>query len=121
VRRCGLGDEAPLNVAVRWSRAWAPVTIVAQTYRSPIPRGAQIRSPESGWTRANVKVLDTQTSLNGRRLCENTVGLLEERGVASWTRLGVVDRTTTGSAVELPLRLKQRAIRRELGAPEAIG
>jgi hypothetical protein len=42
---------------------------------------------------SNVKVLDMQTALNGRRLCENTVGLLEERGVASWTSPGAVDKS----------------------------
>lgn len=42
---------------------------------------------------ANVKVLDLQTALNGRRLCENTVGLLEEKGLASWTSAGAVDKT----------------------------
>jgi hypothetical protein len=105
-------------------------TILAQTYWSPLPRGAQIRYPETGWSRqavggcgvwnrdadwandtvvnalntttrdaaattglANVKVLDMQTALNGRRLCENTVGLLEEKGVASWTSAGAVDKT----------------------------
>ena len=41
----------------------------------------------------NVKVLDAETAFNGRRLCENTVGLLEERGVASWTSPGAVDVT----------------------------
>ena len=41
----------------------------------------------------NIKVLDLQSSLNGRRLCENTVGLLEEKGVASWTSAGAVDKT----------------------------
>ena len=39
------------------------------------------------------KVLDFQTSLNGRRLCENTVGLLEEKGLANWTSAGAVDKT----------------------------
>ena len=31
-----------------------------------------------------MKILDLQQALNGRRLCENTVGLLEEKGVANW-------------------------------------
>ena len=35
---------------------------------------------QSGLT--NIRILDLQSSLNGRRLCENTVGLLEEKGVA---------------------------------------
>jgi len=105
-------------------------SILAQTYWSPVPRGAGFRYPESGWTRqsiggcgvwnrdadwandvvvnalnsttrsaaatsglANVEVLDLQTALNGRRLCENTVGLLEETGVASWTSARAVDRS----------------------------
>jgi hypothetical protein len=42
---------------------------------------------------SNTAVLDMQTALNGRRLCENTVGLLEERGIAAWTSPGAVDQT----------------------------
>jgi hypothetical protein len=42
---------------------------------------------------SNIAVLDLEASLNGRRLCENTVGLLEERGIASWTSPGAVDNT----------------------------
>jgi hypothetical protein len=42
---------------------------------------------------ANVRVLDLQQALDGRRLCENTVGLLEEQGLASWTNPLAVDRT----------------------------
>jgi hypothetical protein len=105
-------------------------TILAQTYWSPVPRGSDIRYPESGYTRQstggcgvwnrdadwandtvvpalknttinaaaqtglpNVKVIDMATALNGRRLCENTVGLLEEKRVASWTSNGAVDKT----------------------------
>jgi hypothetical protein len=96
-------------------------TILAQTYSSPLPPGALIRYPETGFTRqttggcgvwnhdadwanstvvatfnstirhavtdsrlTNVKLLDTQNALAGRRLCENTVGLLEERGIPTW-------------------------------------
>jgi len=105
-------------------------TILAQTYWSPVSRGAGFRYPESGWTRQavggcgvwnrdadwandvvvnalnsttrnaatasgmpNVAVLDLQTTLDGRRLCENTVGLLEEQGLASWRSPGAVDRS----------------------------
>ena len=42
---------------------------------------------------SNITVLDLQDALVGRRLCENTVGLLEEKDVASWTSPGAVDRT----------------------------
>ncbi|MEO7397526.1 MAG: hypothetical protein ABIW84_03075 [Ilumatobacteraceae bacterium] len=41
----------------------------------------------------NVKVLDLASAFNGRRLCENTVGLLEEKALMSWTQPGAVDRT----------------------------
>jgi hypothetical protein len=38
-------------------------------------------------------VLDAQRALVGHRLCENTVGLLEERGVANWTVPGAANQT----------------------------
>jgi len=41
----------------------------------------------------NVKILELQAAFNGRRLCENTVGLLEEKGLASWLSSGAVDQT----------------------------
>ncbi|MEA2193821.1 MAG: hypothetical protein QOG42_255, partial [Solirubrobacteraceae bacterium] len=47
----------------------------------------------SGTGLSNISVLDMQSALNGRRLCENTVGLLEERGIATWTSAGAVDNT----------------------------
>jgi hypothetical protein len=40
---------------------------------------------------ANIKTLELQSTFNGRRLCENTVGLLEEKGLSSWTQAGAVD------------------------------
>jgi hypothetical protein len=41
----------------------------------------------------NTAVIDMATALNGRRLCESTVGLLEEEGIANWTSAGAVDNT----------------------------
>jgi hypothetical protein len=41
----------------------------------------------------NTKTLNLATAFNGRRLCENTVGLLEEKGLSSWTNTGAVDKT----------------------------
>jgi hypothetical protein len=41
----------------------------------------------------NSRTLDLASAFNGRRLCENTVGLYEERGIASWTSPGAVDQT----------------------------
>ncbi|MFL6157782.1 MAG: hypothetical protein ACJ72D_16945 [Marmoricola sp.] len=42
---------------------------------------------------AGVKQLNYATAFNGRRLCENTVGLYEEKGLSSWTNAGAVDKT----------------------------
>jgi hypothetical protein len=104
--------------------------LLAQTYSSPLPRGAQIRYSQSGFTRqdvggcgvwnadadwandtvvaklngtvrnaaaatgmANIAVFDAQNALVGHRLCENTDGLLEEQGLASWRSPGAADRT----------------------------
>ena len=41
----------------------------------------------------NATVLDLSSTFNGRRLCENTVGLYEEKGIAGWTSPGAVDQT----------------------------
>jgi hypothetical protein len=41
----------------------------------------------------NIKILELQSTFNGRRLCENTVGLLEEKSLTSWTQAGAVDNT----------------------------
>ncbi len=41
----------------------------------------------------NTKVMELASAFNGRRLCENTVGLLEEKGLANWQSPGAVDQT----------------------------
>lgn len=71
-----------------WNRDldWANNTVVptlANTMRNA--------ATQSGIT--NIKILDLQHALDGRRLCENTVGLLEEKGLTSWTNPGAVDKT----------------------------
>ena len=42
---------------------------------------------------SNSKTLNLASAFNGRRLCENTVGLYEEEGLTSWTQPGAVDKT----------------------------
>ncbi len=42
---------------------------------------------------ANIVILDNVAALDGRRLCESGVGLLEEKGVATWQSAGAVDKT----------------------------
>lgn len=41
----------------------------------------------------NLRTLELRAAFDGRRLCENTVGLLEERGLAIWTATGASDQT----------------------------
>jgi hypothetical protein len=41
----------------------------------------------------NYVVLDMSASMNGHRLCEKSVGLLEEKGLTHWTQAGAADRT----------------------------
>lgn len=145
--------QAFLNVRQAMANAGyadSQYTILAQTYSSPLPRGAGIRYPETGYTRqtvggcgvwnrdadwandtvvkamndsikngaaqtglTNVKVLDMQSALVGRRLCENTVGLLEEKGVNTWQTQGAVDKTEwvsqirTSSTISGPYQLQE--------------
>ena len=44
-------------------------------------------------TNANIVVLDLAAAFNGRRLCENTVNLMENSGKANWTVAGASDAT----------------------------
>jgi GDSL-like Lipase/Acylhydrolase family len=71
-----------------WNRDanWAQDTVV-RTFNDTIKNAAA----QSGL--ANVQVLDAETAFDGRRLCESSVGLLEERGIANWQTPGAVDVT----------------------------
>jgi hypothetical protein len=71
-----------------WNRDadWANSTAVVAMNNS-----ARNGAAQSGLS--NAKILDTSSLLNGRRLCENTVGLLEEKGVSSWTAAGAADKS----------------------------
>ena len=81
-------DRQTIGGCGMWNRDadWANNTVVP-TFNNSV-RNAVTRS---GLT--NTRVLDLTTSLVGRRLCENTVGLLEEVGVTSWTNKKAVDKT----------------------------
>lgn len=71
-----------------WNRDadWANNTVVP-TLNSTIANGAA----QAGLT--NLKMFDGRSALVGHRLCENTVGLLEEVGIPSWRAPGAADRT----------------------------
>ncbi len=42
---------------------------------------------------SNLKTMELSSAFNARRLCDNTVGLLEEKGLSSWKSAGAVDKT----------------------------
>jgi hypothetical protein len=71
-----------------WNRDanWANDTVVVALNNTM--KNAAVRA---GLT--NYVVLDMAPLLNGHRLCEKTVGLLEERGIAAWTSPGAADVT----------------------------
>jgi len=81
-------DRQSIGGCGTWNRDadWANDTVVTIMNRTTTNAAAQSGLP-------NVKVLDLRDSLVGRRLCENTVGLLEEVGIADWTKRGAVDKT----------------------------
>jgi hypothetical protein len=68
-----------------WNRDanWANSTMVA-TLNGVINSAAQAYG---------LPVFDGRSALAGHRLCENTVGLMEETGTASWTSPGAADRS----------------------------
>ncbi len=71
-----------------WNRdaRWAHEVVVPAMNGSTRTAAAQ-----SGLT--NLVVLDLEEALTGRRLCEKTVGLIEEAGLESFKSPGAVDRT----------------------------
>lgn len=81
-------DRQTIGGCGMWNRDadWANDTVVP-TFNSSVRNAAT----QTGLT--NIKILDLTTSLYGRRLCENTVGLLEESGISSWTANKAVDKT----------------------------
>lgn len=69
------------NADANWANSTALVTINNAVKKAAAASGT------------NVKVLDLATAFNGRRLCENTVNLMEATGLGSWTAAAAVDRT----------------------------
>ena len=69
---------------------------------------------------AGVKRLDLAASLNGRRLCEKGVGLLEEEGLSSWTQPGAVDRTEWVNQIRTVTTLGSYQLQESLH-PELLG
>ena len=69
-----------------WNRDadWANDTMV-QTLDESVIKPAAVT--------AGAEVMDARGALAGHRLCENTVGLLEETGIPNWTSPGAADRS----------------------------
>ena len=70
------------NADADWANGTA-LTTINNTVRAAIG--------QSGLT--NTRLLELQSTFNGRRLCEKTVGLYEEVGLSSWTQPTAVDKT----------------------------
>jgi hypothetical protein len=75
-----VGGCGTWNSDVNWAR-----NTVVNTFNE------SVRDAVAGMS--NVQILDMVGALYGRRLCENTVGLLEEKGVSTWQSPGAVDKT----------------------------
>jgi hypothetical protein len=67
------------NKDANWARDTVVTTLNATTRNAVAPLG--------------LPVLNMDEALAGRKLCENTVGLLEERGVSTWRSAGAADNT----------------------------
>ena len=65
---------------------WANDTVVATL-------NGTVRNGEAATGLSNIALFDAQNALVGHRLCENTDGLLEEEGLASWRASGAADRS----------------------------
>jgi hypothetical protein len=68
------------NADANWANATALPTI----------NGA-VKNAATATGLTNVKIMELQSAFNGRRLCENTVGRLEEAGYTYWNSAGAVD------------------------------
>jgi hypothetical protein len=64
---------------------WANSTALPTIDNSVFNAGAQAGL-------SNLKTLEIRSAFNGRRLCENTVGRLEEAGVTYWNSPGAADK-----------------------------
>ncbi len=71
------------NADANWANGTALVNI------NNAVKGAATAANSSG----NVVVMDLAASFNGRRLCENTVNLMENTGKGNWTAAGAADVT----------------------------
>lgn len=80
--RQNIGGCGFWNADADWANTTALATI-NNTVRAAIT--------QSGLS--NTRLLELQSTFNGRRLCEKTVGLYEEVGLSSWTAPTAVDKT----------------------------
>lgn len=78
--RQSVGGCGAWNADINWARS-----TVVETLNNTVKNAVAGMS--------NVQVLDAVGALYGRRLCENTVGVLEEKGIATWQSPGAVNQT----------------------------
>lgn len=85
----------------------------ANTTALPRINGAVVSAATSANSSGNVRVLNVAGALNGRRLCESSVKLMEATGLGSWTAARAVDLTEwvaqirTVSAIGTPYQVQE--------------
>jgi hypothetical protein len=96
-----IGGCGTWNKDANWANDTVVATLNSTTTNAISGMGAQ--------------VLNMRNALVGHRLCENTVGLLEERGIATWQSSGAADQTEwvsqirTVSTITGPYQLQEDA------------
>ena len=74
---------------------------------------------QSGLT--NTRLLELQSAFNGRRLCENTVGLYEEVGLSSWTQPTAVDKTEWINQIRTVTTIGSELLHPGIPPPQLLG
>ncbi len=115
-RRAATPGRAPAAAASGTPTPTGPTPPRCRRSTAPSPA----RSAPPGIT--NAKTLDLSSAFNGRRLCESTVGLYEEKGLTSWTQAGAVDRTEWVNQIRTVSTAGQQPVLRPgVAAPELLG
>ena len=121
-RASGTASPATRGRAPAAAGSGTPTPTWANTTALPTINGAVTgAATDAGIT--NVRTLDLASAFNGRRLCENTVGLYEEKGLTSLDpgRRGRQDGVGQPDPHRVDLLLEQPVLHPGVAAPELLG
>ena len=85
-------EWSPSRQAIGGCGFWNSDANAANSTVLPTINGAVMNAAAASGL-SNVKTMDLVAAFNGHRLCESSVGLLEEKGLTSWAQSGAVDKT----------------------------